>query len=268
MSIEKMISETPRRRRGLQPGARPGGQACDVLRGDLQFVRRCLLGGGDGHAPLHPAVHGLRGRVTATYRIATRRTDHNRQLIRAMLATCIEACAVCEAECARHDNAHCRRCAQMCRGVRRRLPAGAGDVERRGSRRLSGLSRDPPRPLAQPATRARLRNQCRSAARKQRGLRHEPRALAAMRLGCMDEEGMAQVDRPRLARHQRFGQAGAFGEAIRRQFAQRSGPPRRLPQAAGRSRAASRSGCAWARRPGPHPTTGTASAAPARGSAR
>ena len=52
---------------------------------------------------------------TATYRIATRRTDHNRQLIRSMLATCIEACEICEAECAKHDHAHCRRCAQMCR---------------------------------------------------------------------------------------------------------------------------------------------------------
>jgi len=51
----------------------------------------------------------------ATYRVATRRTDHNRQLIRTMLAACIEACEICEAECATHDNPHCRRCAQMCR---------------------------------------------------------------------------------------------------------------------------------------------------------
>ena len=51
----------------------------------------------------------------ATYRVASRRTDHNRQLIRTMLTTCREACETCEAECARHDTAHCRRCAQMCR---------------------------------------------------------------------------------------------------------------------------------------------------------
>jgi hypothetical protein len=51
----------------------------------------------------------------ATYRVATRRTGSNRQLIRTMLATCINACEICEAECARHDNPHCRRCAQMCR---------------------------------------------------------------------------------------------------------------------------------------------------------
>ena len=51
---------------------------------------------------------------TATYRVAMRRTDHNRQLIRSMLATCIEACDICRAECEKHDTAHCRRCAQMC----------------------------------------------------------------------------------------------------------------------------------------------------------
>jgi hypothetical protein len=52
---------------------------------------------------------------TATYRLASRRTGENRNLIRSMLAICIEACERCEAECARHDHAHCRRCAQMCR---------------------------------------------------------------------------------------------------------------------------------------------------------
>jgi hypothetical protein len=51
----------------------------------------------------------------ATYRIAMRRTGGNRELIRAQLATCIKACELCEAECAKHDHDHCRRCAQMCR---------------------------------------------------------------------------------------------------------------------------------------------------------
>src|SRR6478609_7697151 len=51
----------------------------------------------------------------ATYRIATRRTGGNRELIRTMLAACIRACELCEAECARHDHDHCKRCAQMCR---------------------------------------------------------------------------------------------------------------------------------------------------------
>jgi hypothetical protein len=50
-----------------------------------------------------------------TYRVATRRTDENRQLIRSVLAVCIEACETCADECAHHDNAHCRRCERMCR---------------------------------------------------------------------------------------------------------------------------------------------------------
>jgi hypothetical protein len=51
----------------------------------------------------------------ATYRIATRRTGSNRELLRAQLAVCVGACELCEAECAKHDNDHCRRCARMCR---------------------------------------------------------------------------------------------------------------------------------------------------------
>lgn len=51
---------------------------------------------------------------TATYRVASRRTGHDRNLIRTLLATCIEACENCAAECAMHDHAHCQRCAVMC----------------------------------------------------------------------------------------------------------------------------------------------------------
>jgi hypothetical protein len=51
----------------------------------------------------------------ATYRVAARRTGSNVEVIRAMLQTCIRTCDICEAECARHDNDHCRRCSQMCR---------------------------------------------------------------------------------------------------------------------------------------------------------
>ena len=51
----------------------------------------------------------------ATYRIATRRTGSNVEVIRAQLEACIRTCEICEAECAKHDNDHCRRCAQMCR---------------------------------------------------------------------------------------------------------------------------------------------------------
>jgi hypothetical protein len=51
----------------------------------------------------------------ATYRIATRRTAGNVDVIEAMLQTCILACETCAAECDRHDHDHCRRCAKMCR---------------------------------------------------------------------------------------------------------------------------------------------------------
>ena len=52
---------------------------------------------------------------TATYRVATRRTAGNVPVLKSMLQTCIVACEACEAECSKHDNAHCKRCAQMCR---------------------------------------------------------------------------------------------------------------------------------------------------------
>lgn len=51
----------------------------------------------------------------ATYRVATRRTDHNERVIRAMLEACITTCEICAEECEKHDNPHCRRCARMCR---------------------------------------------------------------------------------------------------------------------------------------------------------
>jgi hypothetical protein len=50
-----------------------------------------------------------------TARVGMRRTGGDRNLIRTLLAACVEACENCANECAGHDNAHCRRCAQMCR---------------------------------------------------------------------------------------------------------------------------------------------------------
>ena len=52
---------------------------------------------------------------TATYRIATRRTSGNVQLIEAALSACILACETCAEECGKHDMPHCSRCAKMCR---------------------------------------------------------------------------------------------------------------------------------------------------------
>ena len=50
----------------------------------------------------------------AAYRVATRRTGSNREVIHALLAACVRTCEICAAECAKHDNDHCRRCAKMC----------------------------------------------------------------------------------------------------------------------------------------------------------
>ncbi len=50
-----------------------------------------------------------------TFKVATRRTGSNELLLQEMLQLCITACDICAEECARHDNDHCRLCAEMCR---------------------------------------------------------------------------------------------------------------------------------------------------------
>ncbi|WP_308917342.1 four-helix bundle copper-binding protein [Jannaschia sp. LMIT008] len=52
---------------------------------------------------------------TATHRVASRRTGSNEAVLRAMLELCVQACETCAEMCARHDDDHCRRCAEMCR---------------------------------------------------------------------------------------------------------------------------------------------------------
>lgn len=115
MSIEKMIAEHPQVGGDYNPQL---GQAvkhamycaaicnscADACSAEEMEMRRCIR-----------LCLDCADVCTATYRVASRRTDHNRQLIRSLLATCIAACEACEAECSQHDNAHCRRCAQMCR---------------------------------------------------------------------------------------------------------------------------------------------------------
>ena len=115
MSIEKMILEHPQVGPGFNPvlglAVRHAMEcaaicnACaDACSAEPMDMRRCIR-----------LCMDCADVCTATYRVATRRTDHNRQLIRTMLAACIEACDICRAECAKHEHAHCRRCAAMCR---------------------------------------------------------------------------------------------------------------------------------------------------------
>ena len=54
---------------------------------------------------------------TAYYRIASRRTAGNVTVIKSLSEAVIIACKVCAEECAKHDNAHCKRCERMCREV-------------------------------------------------------------------------------------------------------------------------------------------------------
>lgn len=115
MSIQKMISEHPvvgndynealglavRHAMYCAAICNSCADACSAEDGDMrQCIRTCS---------------DCSDVCEATYRVATRRTGVNRELIRAMLATCIKACEICEEECSKHDNDHCRRCAQMCR---------------------------------------------------------------------------------------------------------------------------------------------------------
>ncbi len=51
----------------------------------------------------------------ATYKVAMRRTGSNEIVLEEMLQLCITACDICAEECARHDDQHCRLCAEMCR---------------------------------------------------------------------------------------------------------------------------------------------------------
>lgn len=115
MSIEKMISEHPDVGTDFNPAlglavrhsmycAAICNACADACSAEAMDMRRCIR-----------LCMDCADVCTATYRVATRRTDHNRQLIRTMLAACIEACDICRVECAKHDNPHCRRCAAMCR---------------------------------------------------------------------------------------------------------------------------------------------------------
>ena len=115
MSIEKMISEHPDVRGDYNASlglavkhamdcAAIANSCADACSGEEMEMRRCIR-----------LCMDCADVCTATYRLASRRTDENRQLIRTMLAACIEACETCADECERHDHAHCRRCAVMCR---------------------------------------------------------------------------------------------------------------------------------------------------------
>lgn len=60
---------------------------------------------------------------TAFYRMGSRRTGGNVAAIKAIGAATIIACEQCLEHCSMHDDAHCKRCTQMCKEVIRDVKA-------------------------------------------------------------------------------------------------------------------------------------------------
>jgi hypothetical protein len=115
MSIEKMISEHPQvgsdynEALGLAVKhamycAAICNSCADACSAEAMDMRQCIR-----------VCMDCSDVCEATYRVASRRTGKDRALIRNLLATCIHACEICEAECVKYDMDHCRRCAKMCR---------------------------------------------------------------------------------------------------------------------------------------------------------
>ena len=99
----------------------------------------------------------------------------------------------------------------------------------------------------------------------ERGLGHEARSGATMRLGRVDQEGMAEIDRAGLTGGERDGMIRRRVEPLRH-FEKQQHPAHPPVRAAGPHPDGSPPGCGWARRPGPRPRRGRASAG--RGLAR
>ena len=51
----------------------------------------------------------------ATARLGVRRSGQNIDMLRVQIETCITACEICAAQCAKHDHEHCKLCMTMCR---------------------------------------------------------------------------------------------------------------------------------------------------------
>jgi uncharacterized membrane protein len=52
----------------------------------------------------------------ATMRVVSRHTGYDREVVRALLAACVETCRACYDECRKHalEHEHCRICADAC----------------------------------------------------------------------------------------------------------------------------------------------------------
>src|SRR5690606_38157406 len=66
----------------------------------------------------------------ATGKVGSRRTGSNEDIIRRLLETCRQACAVCAEECEKHagKHEHCRICADSCRSCEESCRNAMGSV--------------------------------------------------------------------------------------------------------------------------------------------
>jgi hypothetical protein len=64
----------------------------------------------------------------ATFKVATRRTGSNEKVIKDLLTLCAAVCDDCAAECERHEQGHCRLCAEMCRECARDCRSAAETI--------------------------------------------------------------------------------------------------------------------------------------------
>lgn len=117
MSIKEMISEHP------QVGADYNEQLGEAIKHAMygaaimnSCADACSAEGGDMSRCIR-LCSDASDACTAYYRIASRRTAGNVTVIKSLSEAVIIACKVCAEECAKHDNAHCKRCERMCREV-------------------------------------------------------------------------------------------------------------------------------------------------------
>ncbi|MCP9222287.1 four-helix bundle copper-binding protein [Erythrobacter sp. LQ02-29] len=119
MSIKEMISEHP------QVGADYNEQLGEAVKHALygaaimnSCADACLAEENAGErAQCIRTCLDASDACTAFYRMASRRTGRNVPAIKAIGAATVIACEQCLAECESHTDAHCKRCAQMCREV-------------------------------------------------------------------------------------------------------------------------------------------------------
>ena len=77
--------------------------AC-LAEGHVDKLRRCIR-----------ATQDCADICSTTLRLTARQTETVAEMVRQQLHACLVACQLCGDECASHDHAHCKLCAEACR---------------------------------------------------------------------------------------------------------------------------------------------------------